>query len=263
MNKYKSGIIFNDRVELTPMYNDSHSTLLGRLKIESNQLYDMGLYVQVELVPLNGDRATDPKTWKYIVDQKNIPDWYKNDSGKYEQMFRVAVEEWVALNTINILGRSWTIKKYRDCTCYFLNGSLGDSKWGDTNNYDGSDIQDFIHNHELTAELKREFGNRLVPITTSLTSLDGLKDYGTVRGDFLTIPTLDFYRVCRDNIPNIDTWWWLVTPYSTPSGYGSSYVEAVDSSIGRVEYIDCRHSGAVRPFFILNNKEQAMNIHIN
>jgi len=250
MGQYKSGIIFQDRVELAPMYDDSRSKMLGRLKVEDNHLNATKMFVRAELIPVNGDRATDPKTWKYIMDQKEIPDWYRNDSGKYEQMFRMAVERWVKSNTTNILGRSWTSKKHGDCTCYFLNGSLGDSRMGDTNNYNGSDVQALINNHELKTELKREFGNKLVPITTNLLSLDGLKDYGTVEGDFLAIPTLDLYIECRENIPNIDKGWWLATPNSTPSEYKALFVRVVDFD-GHMFYFSCECSSGVRPFFIL------------
>ena len=39
-------------------------------------------------------------------------------------------------------------------------------------------------------ELKKEFGDRLIPISLDLISMDGFKDYGTVEGDILAIPNI-------------------------------------------------------------------------
>jgi len=239
---------------LAPTYNDSHSTLLKNLGIKDSTENAMKIFVRAELTPVNGDRATDPKTWKYIVDQDVVPDWYEEDPYRYEQEFRAKVETWVEENTVNMVGRSWTvIKEDEKGTYYLLNGTNGRSRFGDTNNYDVSELREDVNKSELLTELKNEFGDRLVPVTMNLMSLDGLKDYGVVEGDMLGVYTLDMFRECRENIPNVEIPCWTSTPESTPSGDGPSCVRCVRSD-GCVGY-DCAgwYDSGVRPFCIIQS----------
>ena len=253
MCKFKSGIILKNKVVVAPTYNDSHSSLLKCLGIEDSYQNATRTFVRAELVPNDDDRTTDPKGWKYIVDQDIVPEWYEEDPDRYEAEFRAAVGEWVKENMVVMLGRSWTVlKKDEKGTYFLLNDILEDAEFGRTNNYAESYIRKNLKEGDLAQELKKEFGDRLVPITTNLLSLDGLKDYGSVEGDILAIPTLDLYRECRENIPNADSWWWLSTPDSTPSGAGAVCVQCVHSD-GFVGYYDCGCVGGVRPFFILKS----------
>ena len=104
----------------------------------------------------------------------------------------------------------------------------------------------------MAKELKELFGDKLVPITTDLLSLDGLDDYGKVGGDILAIPTIDLYRKFRKRITKTDKWYWLATPDSTPSGCGSGYVLGVGAG-GDVYYCGYGDVGGVRPFFIVQS----------
>lgn len=253
MCKFKSGIILKNRVVLTPMFNDSHSSLLERLGIEDTSENAMRIFVRVELTPPDNDRSTDPKTWKYIVDQDIKPDWYETDSKRYENEFREKVENWVKDETVIMAGKSWLlIKKDESGTYFLLNGTLEKLKFGESNNYTESFIRTKLNEGDLAKELKEEFGDRIVPIRTNLMSLDGLKDYGTTDGDTLAIPNLDLYRECREKISSVDDWWWLPTPNSTPSGYGTRCVQCVGSD-GGVGYDVYGCSGGVRPFCILKS----------
>ena len=83
MCQFKSGIILKNKVVVAPIYNDSHSALLNQLGIEDDYENAAQKFVRAELVPKNGDRALDPKEWKYIVDQDVVPDWYSEDPGRY------------------------------------------------------------------------------------------------------------------------------------------------------------------------------------
>lgn len=59
----------------------------------------------------------------------------------------------------------------------------------------------------------------IIETEVDLTADDGLKDYGTSI-DKVFLLTADMYRKNRDVIEPIDDWWWLLTPYSTPTaGY--------------------------------------------
>lgn len=253
MCRFKSGIILKNRVVLAPIYNDSHSRLLESIGIEDTEYNAKTKFVRAELVPVDDDVASDPKKWIYVVDQDVVPDWYKRDPERYELEFREAVEDWVSSNIKIMCGRAWT--KFRENELgeyYMLFGSIGVSEFGSNNNYAVSKVREYIGNNDLVKEMAREYGDRLVPLSINLTSLDGLDDYGTVDGDLFALPTLDLYRECRKNIPKIDTCFWLATPDSTPSGCSSGFVRCVYSN-GNVIYGGYYCSGAVRPFCILKS----------
>lgn len=254
MCRFKSGIILKNRVVLAPEGNDSHSDLLESLNIEDTHLNASKTFVRAELVPPNGNKAVDVSKWKYIVDQDITPDWYDNDPGRYEDDFRTAVKEYLKDKFVLMCGYAWTpIKNDENGTYYLLDGFLEESVFGKNNNYAESNIREKLTDSDLAKELKNEFGERLVPITLDLLSLDGLDDYGVVEGDILAIPTLDLYRECRKSIPKSDSWWWLATPDSTPSGIGASYAQCVGSS-GSVGCGGCDWNGrGVRPFCIIKS----------
>lgn len=257
MCRFKSGIILKNRVVLAPEGNESHSDLLESLNIEDTNMNAMTKFIRAELTPKNGNKILDVNEWNFRVDQDIVPEWYSIDPEKYEIEFREAVREYMKdyMKDITIIcDLPWTpIKKDGDKTYYLLNCFLEErARFGDNNNYAESYIRKNLNNSELAENLKKEFGSRLIPITTDLLSLDGLDDYGKCEVDILAIPTIDLYRECRKNIKPLDVWWWLATPNSTSSGYCSDYVHCV-SSYGFVNYDwfnDCR---AVRPFFILQS----------
>ena len=250
MCKFKSGVVLRNKVVLAPLGNESHSNLLESLNIEDNSMNAMKTFVRVELIPPNGNKAADVDKWRYVVDQDITPDWYDADPGRYEAEFRSTVKEWIKENFVVMAGQLWTpIKTDEKGTYYLMFGNLGDSRFGTSNNnYANSIVRQKLAESELLQQLKKEYGNRLVPITTDLLSLDGLDDYGKVEGDLLAIPTIDLYRECRKKIPNLDKWWWLATPDSTPSGCGSDNVHYVNSN-GNVNYNWYNNCKAVRPFW--------------
>ena len=258
MCQFKSGIILKNKVVLAPDGNESHSDLLKSLGIEDNYMNSSKTFIRAELIPKDGNKALPVNEWTFKVDQDITPDWYDEDPKKYETEFRDAVREYMKTymenhNVVEILGRFWTpIKRDGNRIYYLLDGFFMKSEFGKNNNYANSFIREKLNNSDLAKELKEKFGDKLVPITTDLLSLDGLDDYGKVEGDILAIPTLDLYRECRKYIPKVNNWWWLATPDSTPSGFGSDGVRCVNS-YGCVNcdwYDNCE---AVRPFFILES----------
>ena len=254
MCRFKSGVILKNRVVLAPEGNDSHSDLLENLNIEDTHLNASKTFVRAELVPPDGNKAVDIGEWKYIVDQDITPEWYDNDPGRYEADFRAAVKEYLKDKFIVMCGHAWTpIKSDEKGTYYLLDGFLNESTFGENNNYAESSIRKKLVDSDLAMKLRKEYGDRLVPVTLDLLSLDGLDDYGIVEGDILAILTLDLYRECRKSIPKSDDWWWLATPDSTPSGAGASYVRFVLSD-GDVDCIGCDWGdGGVRPFCIIKS----------
>lgn len=255
MCNFKSGIIFKNRVVLAPEGNESHSDLLDSLGIEDNHMNASKTFVRAELIPKNDDKMTDVKEWRYKVDQDIVPDWYEKDPERYEQEFRNVVEKYMEERKKKfklICGHYWTSVQDGDHTYYFMNGILKKSEFGRTNNYADSYVRNDLVNSELAAELKKEFGDRLIPISLDLTSMDGFKDYGTVEGDILAIPNIQLLMKFGESIPLIDNWYWLANPNRTPKRKDTRYVQCVCSN-GSVCYFCCDYVGGVRPFFILKS----------
>lgn len=154
-----------------------------------------------------------------------------------------------------ICGHYWTSVQDGYRTYFFMNGILKKSEFGKTNNYAESYIRDYLVNSELAAELKREFGDKLIPISLDLTSMDGFKDYGSVEGDILAILNIQLLMKFGENIPLIDDWYWLANPNQTPKRNDARYVRFVGSN-GDVSYYDCGWNGrGVRPFWIGRRKK--------
>lgn len=252
MCRFKSGLIFKSRVVLAPLYNESHSDLLEREGIEDSTFNAQKVFVRAELIPENG-MLSDVDEWEYHVDQDIVPDWYDEDPNKYEKMFREAVKDWREENIFDICGVPCTkLKEYNGKVYYHVCEPLFDSTFGDNNDYKLSDVRKRTLTCGFADDLKGKYGDKLVPISMDLTSLDGLHDYGSLNGDLLAIPNIDLYRKCRENVLCGDRSWWLSTPDSTPSGIGSSCVRGV----GFTGLVDCCYIGGtdgVRPFFVLKN----------
>ena len=252
MCRFKSGLIFKNKVVLAPIYNESHSTMLNKCKVEDTDFNARKVFVRAELIPYEDDFMSDISKWKYIVDQDVTPDWYEEDPGRYEEMFRKEVEACRDKNIIMICGQPCTkLKEENGNTYYHLCKPLFESEFGTDNNYANSAVRKELLEHEFTLSLQKEYGDCLVPAAMDLTALDGLKDYEKVT-DIIGIPDLNLYRECRENILAGDRWWWLSTPNSTPSGTGSSRVRCVNSN-GYVGWHGCGWGRGVRPFFILKS----------
>ena len=256
MCNFQSGLILKNKVVLAPEDNESHSDLLESIGIEDNHMNATKTFVRAELIPKNNDKMTDVKEWRYKVDQDIVPDWYEKDPERYEKEFRDAVEKYMEewrKKFKYICGYYWTSVQDGDRTYYFMNDILKKSDFGKTNNYAESYVRNNLVNSELAEDLKKEFGDKLVPISLDLTSMDGFKDYGTVEGDILAIPNIQLLMKFGENIPLIDNWYWLATPNQTPKRGDARYVLYVGSD-GNVDcYGCCCDDRGVRPFFILQS----------
>lgn len=155
-------------------------------------------------------------------------------------------------DTIVIAGITWRKFKEENGNSYLLADDVIErTEFGKTNDWRESPIRARLA--DLAEKIKKEIGDRLVPIETDLFSHDGLDDYGKCE-DLVSILTFDLYRNNRKNIKQIDDCFWLCTPNSTPSGYGSDGVQCVNSG-GRVYCSWCDGCEAVRPFLILRERE--------
>lgn len=254
MCEFKSGIILKDRVILSPEGNESHSDLLESMGIEDRTTSNVNAkFVRVELIPPEGDCSKDINKWEYRVDQDFLPRWYEKDTEKYEEEFQNAVKNYIEERTVRICNKLWTHVKKGSLTYYFLYGVLFKTNFGKNNNYAESDVLTKLQNHKLVEELKNEFGDRLVPITTDLTSMDGLKDYGAVEGNTLSLLTSMDLIEFGEHIPPIGTPYWLASPDQTQSRGDSSCVRCVRPN-GHVDYYICGCGGwGVRPFFTVKS----------
>lgn len=253
MCRFKSGLIFKNRVVLAPTHNESHSRLLEREGIEDSVFNAQKVFVRAELIPKSG-MLSDVNEWEYYVDQDIVPDWYGEDPRRHEKMFREAVKDWRDKNIFDICGVPCTkLKEDNGKVYYHVCESLFYSTFGDNNNYKLSDVRNRVLTCGFANDLKEKYGDKMVPISMDLTSLDGLHDYGCLNGeDLLAIPNINLYRECRKNVLCGDRSWWLSTPDSTPSGTGASYVRCVIRG-GNVD-LDCTgYECGVRPFFVLKN----------
>ena len=103
-------------------------------------------------------------------------------------------------------------------------------------------------------EIKTVIGEENLHIhEVDLTADDGLDDYGKTKSRMSLLTATQYRKYVRIiDKHKIDKWWWLVTPYSTPTHDDSAWVKCVSPS-GRVNDFyrssDCR---GVRPFCILN-----------
>lgn len=252
MCRFKSGIQLKNKNVLTTIYNESHSYLLESLKIEDTIYNAETKFVRVELIPPQNNITADISEWKYNVDQDIVPDWFSLDKEKYEQSFREDVKEWLKknLDIEYVCGKSWTRVKDGKYTYHFMYGSLFNNRFGMTNDYKESDVREKLLNSDLAKELENFYGEKLVPITLDLISLNGSKEYGVISSDKIAIPTLDILRKFKENIPLMDKWCWTSTPNGTKKTGDTSYVQFVCTD-GDVHYFGCFcDSDGVRPFFI-------------
>lgn len=148
------------------------------LEIKDTHLNATKTFVRAELIPKDDNRYTDISEWNYRVDQDIVPDWYEEDPERYEQEFRDTVKGYMndykeKRNIVIICGHGWTpIKEDENGTYYLLNGSIEESKFGETNNYVGSYIRKNLNESDLAKKLKEKFGDNLVPIETDLHLMD-------------------------------------------------------------------------------------------
>lgn len=145
------------------------------------------------------------------------------------------------------------LKRTDETVHLLLKGSLGDMRFGETNDFRTSDIKRRLE--EFADELVSIIGaESVVEHTVDLTSDDGLKDYGgtTARVSLLTA---DMYRehVYTIDKYKLDDWWWLATPFSTPTHGYKTAIKCVAPS-GYVYNGNFGYSNfGVHPFCILKS----------
>ena len=251
MCEFKSGIIFKNRVELAPLGNESHSSLLENLDVEDNEFNASKKFVRAELIPPEKYVITsDISKWTYKVDQDIVPEWYSNDSERYEEEFKESVKNFMNKNFKEEFGYYWTNIRMDGKIYHFMYGVITHMSFGSNNNYTESAIRRYLKECKLAKDIKDKYGDSIVPFENNLLSVDGFDDYGVIKDDALSIPNFDLFRKCGNRLPLIDCPYWLSTPNQTPLRKDSSYVLIV-GCFGYVYYDGCFWDDyGVRPFFI-------------
>jgi hypothetical protein len=125
------------------------------------------------------------------------------------------------------------------------------STFGTNNNFAESKILKKLNSDFLPGIIAAVGAENVCEFETDLTTLDGLKTYGTMKSK-VSLPTFDFYRTNVEIFDkyNPDMWWWLSTPDSAEPHYEDcSWISCVAPS-GRICNYDCRNYGGVRPILI-------------
>lgn len=123
---------------------------------------------------------------------------------------------------------------------------------------------DSTSNNWITSKLRNELNARFLKKITDelgkdaviefdrdLLSMDGQTEYGHCK-DKISFLTVDEYRKYRKLLPNMDKWWWLLTPWSTPVNDFST-TNTVVSPSGFVLNYDYDFSLGVRPVCIFSS----------
>lgn len=123
---------------------------------------------------------------------------------------------------------------------------------------------DSTSNNWITSKLRNELNARFLKKITDelgkdaviefdrdLLSMDGQTEYGHCK-DKISFLTVDEYRKYRKLLPNMDKWWWLLTPWSTPVNDFSTTITVVSPS-GNFYYYNCNYANGVRPVCIFSS----------
>ena len=128
-----------------------------------------------------------------------------------------------------------------------------DVVFGNSADYKTSSVKKMLD--EFASELEKEVGkDNIIEHCVDLTTDDGLKDYGKMIAK-VSILTCELYRkfVYIIDKHKSDKWWWLSTPYSTPTHGNAYWVKCVSPSGNIHDYYYDGYYYGVRPFCILNS----------
>lgn len=123
---------------------------------------------------------------------------------------------------------------------------------------------DLTSNNWITSKLRNELNARFLKKITDelgkdaviefdrdLLSMDGQTEYGHCK-DKISFLTVDEYRKYRKLLTNMDKWWWLLTPWSTPVNDFST-TNTVVSPSGFIRSYYCFSVNGVRPACIFSS----------
>lgn len=151
-----------------------------------------------------------------------------------------------------VAGTKWRILDIKPCGYVCLSDALEEKKIFDseTNNWKLSSLREYLNNDFYKKIADEIMEKNILPFGRDLLSLDGQTEYGNCT-DYVSLLSIDDYRLYRKLIPNNEQWWWLLTPWSTPCNGYETQVSVVSPS-GGVSSDDCSYSFGVRPLCIFS-----------
>lgn len=151
-----------------------------------------------------------------------------------------------------VAGTKWRILDIKPCGYVCLSDALEERKIFDseTNNWKLSSLREYLNNDFYKKIADEIMEKNILPFGRDLLSLDGQNEYGDCT-DYVSLLSVDDYRQYRKLIPNIDKWWWLLTPWSTPCNGYEVQVSVVSSS-GYILNGICDIYYGVRPLCIFS-----------
>lgn len=151
-----------------------------------------------------------------------------------------------------VAGTKWRILDIKPCGYVCLSDALEERKIFDseTNNWKLSSLREYLNNDFYKKIADEIMEKNILPFGRDLLSLDGQTEYGNCT-DYVSLLSIDDYRLYRKLIPNNEQWWWLLTPWSTPcNGYETQV--SVGSPSGGIDYDLCSSFNGVRPLCIFS-----------
>lgn len=129
--------------------------------------------------------------------------------------------------------------------------TVGNSVFGDSNNYAESDLKKAAEGWlDELAQKGLDLG--LVKTRTlDLTTLDGYTGYGTLETKAAPL-TMDEARKYADLIPECDEWSWLATGWGRPGNVGSAFAFVVRTN-GDWYHNYCSSSYGIRPALVVSS----------
>ena len=188
---------------------------------------------------------------------KNLK-YFENELSRLTKEFTEFKKKYIGRpeigKTIELAGMEWLILDKTE-KGYFaiLNEFDGKERTfdSDSNNWISSKLREEL-NTKFLKKITDELGeDAVIEFDRDLLSLDGQTEYGHCE-DRISILTVDEYRKYRKFLSNIDKWWWLLTPWSTPAN-GYSTTNTVVSPSGCVDSCGYFDVYGVRPACILKS----------
>lgn len=151
-----------------------------------------------------------------------------------------------------VAGTKWRILDIKPCGYVCLSDALEERKIFDseTNNWKLSSLREYLNNDFYKKIADEIMEKNILPFGRDLLSLDGQTEYGNCT-DYVSLLSIDDYRLYRKLIPNNEQWWWLLTPWSTPCNGYETQVSVVSPSGYFFNYI-CDCNCGVRPLCIFS-----------
>lgn len=151
-----------------------------------------------------------------------------------------------------VAGTKWRILDIKPCGYVCLSDALEERKIFDseTNNWILSSLREYLNNDFYKKIADEIMEKNILPFERDLLSLDGQTEYGNCT-DYVSLLSIDDYRLYRKLIPNNEQWWWLLTPWSTPCNGYETQVSVVSPS-GIISYGSCGSKSGVRPLCIFS-----------